>query len=74
MGRVALFHHDPAHDDEALKAIETTQRARAAAVGSSVDVFAAAEGVEFEVIGKGSGKAISGLSALDRRPIAGGTF
>ena len=72
VGRVALFHHDPAHDDEALKAIETTQRARAAAVGSSVDVFAAAEGVEFEVIGKGSGKAISGLSALDRRPIAGG--
>ncbi len=72
VGKVALFHHDPAHDDEALKAIEATQRARAAAVGSSVDVFAAAEGVEFEVIGKGSGKAVSGLSALDRRPIAGG--
>jgi diguanylate cyclase (GGDEF)-like protein len=72
VGRVALFHHDPTHDDDALKAIETTQRARVAAAGSSVDVFAAAEGVEFEVIGKGTGKAIFDVSALDRRPIAGG--
>jgi diguanylate cyclase (GGDEF)-like protein len=37
-----------------------------------VDVFAAAEGVEFEVVGNGGGKAIFGASALDRRPIAGG--
>src|SRR6516162_1846642 len=72
VGRVALFHHDPTHDDDALKAIEATQRARAAAAGSSVDVFAAAEGVEFEVVGNGAGKAIFGASALDRRPIAGG--
>jgi diguanylate cyclase (GGDEF)-like protein len=72
VGRVALFHHDPTHDDDALTAIENTQRARTAAAGSSVDVFAAAEGAEFEVIGKGAGKAIFEVSALDRRPIAGG--
>jgi diguanylate cyclase (GGDEF)-like protein len=70
--RLALFHHDPTHDDDAIKVIEDTQRARAKAAGSSLAVFAAAEGTEFEVIGKGWEKPIIGVSALDRRPIAGG--
>jgi diguanylate cyclase (GGDEF)-like protein len=52
--------------------MEDTQRARAKAAGSSLDVFAAAEGMEFEIIGKGAEKAIIDVSALDRRPIAGG--
>jgi diguanylate cyclase (GGDEF)-like protein len=71
VARLALFHHDPSHDDHAIKRIEDTQRLRAATMGSSVDVFAAAEGTEFEVAGKGKEKAVSGCSALERRPIAG---
>ena len=70
--RLALFHHDPAHDDDALRAIECTQRARASALGSSVEIFAAAEGMAFGVLGKGWGKTVVDVSALERRPIAGG--
>src|SRR5947209_6597504 len=68
---VALFHHDPAHDDETIKRIQETQRARAAAASSSLEVFAAAEGVELDVIGKGWEKAIVQVSALERRPVFG---
>jgi diguanylate cyclase (GGDEF)-like protein len=70
--RLALFHHDPTHDDDAIKNIEATQRARVKTFGSSLDVFAAAEGMEFEVVGKGREKAIIAVSALERRPISGG--
>lgn len=70
--RLALFHHDPTHDDEAMKRIEDAQRARAHAAGSGLDVFAAAEGMEFNLEGKGWGKTILDVSALERRPIAGG--
>src|SRR6266404_5507929 len=70
--RLALFHHDPTHDDDAIKNIEAAQRARVQTSGSSLDVFAAAEGMEFEVVGKGREKAILEVSALERRPISGG--
>jgi diguanylate cyclase (GGDEF)-like protein len=53
VARLALFHHDPTHDDE-------------------VDVFAAAEGMAFDIVGKGREKTVVEFSALDRRPIAGG--
>jgi CheY-like chemotaxis protein len=69
---LALFHHDPTHDDDAIKNIEDTQRARAKAAGSSLDIFAAAEGMEFEIVGKGWEKAVVEVSALQRRPISGG--
>src|SRR6516162_4211591 len=72
VGRLALFHHDPTHDDDALKRIEESQRERARAAGSKLDVFAAAEGVGFDISGHGWGKTILEVSALDRRPIAGG--
>ncbi|HEY2382949.1 MAG TPA: diguanylate cyclase [Terriglobia bacterium] len=72
VARLALFHHDPTHDDDTLKRIEESQRARAAAAGSKLDVFAGAEGLGFDVAGHGSGKTILEVSALDRRPIAGG--
>src|SRR5206468_18260 len=52
--------------------IEDAQRMRVASMGSSVDVFAAAEGMEFEVTGKGREKTVAEYSALERRPIAGG--
>src|SRR6185295_10081338 len=56
--RLALFHHDPTHDDEAIKRMEDTQRARVTAAGSALDVFSAAEGMDFEVSGKNHGKTI----------------
>jgi diguanylate cyclase (GGDEF)-like protein len=71
-GRLVLFHHDPTHDDDGVKRIEDAQRARATAAGSSLEVLAAAEGMAFDVIGKGWGKTIVDVSALERRPIAGG--
>ena len=70
--RLALFHHDPTHDDEMLKRMEQEQRARAKAAGSSLDVFAGAEGMDFEVLGKGWEKTVIEVSALERRPILGG--
>lgn len=72
VGKLALFHHDPTHDDDVLKRIEESQRERVAAAGSKLDVFAAAEGMAFDIAGQGSGKTILEVSALDRRPIAGG--
>jgi diguanylate cyclase (GGDEF)-like protein len=70
--RLFLFHHDPNHDDDFIKRIEDTQRARVLTAGSTMEVSAAAEGMSFDVAGKGWGKTIVDLSALDRRPIIGG--
>ena len=69
--RLALFHHDPAHDDDTIKRMEDAQRIRAQNARSSLDVFAAAENMEFDVRGKGWGKTIVHVSALERRPTAG---
>jgi phosphoribosyl 1,2-cyclic phosphodiesterase len=41
--RLALFHHDPGHDDDAVDAVVAD--ARAAAAGSGIEVLAAAEGL-----------------------------
>lgn len=41
--RIALFHHDPGHDDAAVEAI--AEQARAAAVGRVEEVIIAAEGL-----------------------------
>jgi phosphoribosyl 1,2-cyclic phosphodiesterase len=41
--RLALFHHDPGHDDDAVDAVLAD--ARAAAEGSGIEVLAAAEGL-----------------------------
>ena len=45
--RLALFHHDPARDDQGLTALEHACRVRAAdvgGIGTTLEVFAAAEG------------------------------
>ena len=42
--RLALFHHDPLRDDEALDRLVEVCRGRARAAGSALEVFAAAEG------------------------------
>jgi CheY-like chemotaxis protein len=44
--RLALTHHDPSHDDEALHEIERRARAVAADLGAELDVFCAREGSE----------------------------
>src|SRR5947209_10421168 len=41
-GRLALFHHDPAHDDATVPRLEGGPRGRAAARGGPPEVFAAA--------------------------------
>src|SRR5262245_3353738 len=69
--RLALFHHDPAHDDDAIKRMEETQRVRVNTAGFPLDVFAAAENMEFDVRGKGRGKTMVHVSALERRPTSG---
>lgn len=49
--RLALFHHDPLRDDEALDRLVDTCRERARAARSDVEVFAAAEGQEIHLVG-----------------------
>jgi diguanylate cyclase (GGDEF)-like protein len=71
VSRLALFHHDPVHDDATIKSLEEGARSRAAATGSHLNVFAAAEGMEFDLAGEGSVETIVETSALERRPIAG---
>ena len=44
--RLALYHHDPLHDDDTVDQIVDYCRARVAEAGASLDVFAAAEGQE----------------------------
>ena len=44
--RLALFHHDPHRKDDAVDRLVETCRRRAAAAGSPLDVFGAAEGEE----------------------------
>src|SRR5262249_20765129 len=50
--RLALTHHDPLRDDEALDRLVEMCRKRASAAGSGLDVFAAAEGQELRFIGR----------------------
>ena len=52
--RLALTHHDPLRDDEALDRVVEMCRRRASAAGSGLEVFAAAEGQELQFIGRDS--------------------
>ena len=47
--RLALYHHDPAHTDEVVDLIVKHARKRAAAYGSGVDIFGAAEGLSINL-------------------------
>ncbi|HLI26665.1 MAG TPA: cyclic nucleotide-binding domain-containing protein [Chloroflexota bacterium] len=44
--QLVLFHHDPAHDDRLIASITRAASRRVAAQGSSMEVIAAAEGLE----------------------------
>jgi phosphoribosyl 1,2-cyclic phosphodiesterase/DNA-binding response OmpR family regulator len=69
--RLALFHHDPARDDSAIQRLEKVARTQAAARGSSMEVFAAAEGQDIDIVGTGMEITITDASATKRRPIKG---
>jgi len=47
--RLALFHHEPTHDDDEIDRMVEYSRNRAREVGSEVDLFAAAEGHELNL-------------------------
>jgi diguanylate cyclase (GGDEF)-like protein len=70
--RLALFHHDPTHDDAQIEQIEHFARSRASAQDSRLDVFAAAEGMEIKVSGKGRVPAFHRESALRQKSTRGG--
>lgn len=46
--RLALFHHDPSRDDDAVDRLVETCRERVIAAGGGLDVFGAAEGQAIE--------------------------
>ena len=69
--RLALFHHDPTHDDATMDRLEAEAREKVSAQSGNVDVFAAFEGLELEVKGAGPVWAFAESSAFRRLPIAG---
>lgn len=71
VGRLALFHHDPLHDDDEVERLALAARALVNERHASLDVFAAAEGFDLEVQGGQARHEVSTVSALQRRPIAG---
>jgi diguanylate cyclase (GGDEF)-like protein len=69
--RLALFHHDPTHDDAAMDEIEQSAKTRVASQGEGLEVFAAREGLELQVNGGASTGIVAESSALRRLPIVG---
>jgi diguanylate cyclase (GGDEF)-like protein len=69
--RLALFHHDPTHDDTQMAAIEATARKRIADGGGTMEVFAAREGMTLDVTGAHGVERVTDGSALRRCLIAG---
>ena len=69
--RLALFHHDPDHDDTAMERLEADARMRVKESGGALDVFAAREGLELQVHGSNRSARVADISALRRRLIAG---
>jgi CheY-like chemotaxis protein/phosphoribosyl 1,2-cyclic phosphodiesterase len=49
VGRLALFHHDPKHDDDTLDALQEHARRLASQHGGGLEVFVAREGEEIEL-------------------------
>jgi diguanylate cyclase (GGDEF)-like protein len=69
--RLALFHHDPTHDDTQMAAIEAAARRRVADRGGVMEVFAAREGMTLDITGSARVERVTDGSALRRRLIAG---
>jgi phosphoribosyl 1,2-cyclic phosphodiesterase/CheY-like chemotaxis protein len=69
--RLALFHHDPGHDDRTIKSLEAAMQDRVAAHDGALEVFAAAEGLALQVRGRDLAPLMVDASALPTRSIAG---
>jgi diguanylate cyclase (GGDEF)-like protein len=69
--QLALFHHDPLHDDEEIARMEGVARHLVKERGATLDVMAAAEGVVVEVQGTRQARPSDEASALRRRSIVG---
>lgn len=66
-GKLALFHHDPTHDDEWVERAASQLQAQF----PGFEVFAAAEGVALEFHGRGETRAVRSDSALGHRAVVG---
>ncbi len=69
--RLALFHHDPGHDDSVMERLEADARTRVKECRGVLDVFAAREGLELQIDGSNRAAPVAEISALRRRLIAG---
>ena len=70
--RLVLFHHDPAHNDDTMDRMEVMARAHVARRGQALDVLAAREGLELQVMGSSATPSVAEASALHHRQIVGG--
>ena len=69
--RLALFHHDPLHDDTEVGQLEARAQELVRERGATLDVTAAAEGQELEIHGTRTTPIVGEPSALEHRPVAG---
>jgi diguanylate cyclase (GGDEF)-like protein len=69
--QLALFHHDPLHDDTEIARMEGVARTLVKERGGQLEVAAAAEGMTVEVRGTRSARPPDEASALRRRSIVG---
>ncbi len=75
--RLALFHHDPSHDDATVDAMVAAARQRVRDAAGTLEVFAAAEGCTVELLARaavpktstGDAKAEVDTGAASARPV-----
>lgn len=60
--RLALFHHDPTRDDDAVDAVLATCQARARERGGALEIFAAAEGRWIDLQPRGATASTAGAA------------
>ena len=70
--RLALFHHDPSHDDEAVDAMVLQARQRVRDAGGLLEVFAAAEGGVLELRARDAAPVAAPQSGDARADVVGG--
>jgi phosphoribosyl 1,2-cyclic phosphodiesterase/DNA-binding NarL/FixJ family response regulator len=68
---LALFHHDPLHDDDEIARMEAVAKRLVKERGSTLEVLAAAEGLTLDVEGNRHLSLPDEASALRRRSIVG---
>ncbi len=68
VARLAVFHHDPLRDDDGVDRLVDLCRRRVAAAGGTLDVFAAAEGLELRLDGRATAVASTSESPPQTRP------